>query len=229
MLLVSAVLGFWWGFLVATIGTAVGMLLAFLVGKQIFHDRLHRCATFDKFSGCLFKVMFGTWYRIILVWTNRLMMFLPKRRWVQGNHKAEAMLLAISEAGPFKVWLSMTVACLWGCLCFCPLLCLSTDKSTEGSHRPQQLMSVSCSHTSLLHMTCECHLHAGCASHAPSCPIHMAELRSFCSSRGYLALVHAGFNHWTDSAQCSRRLLRRKCHWPWGSAGVSTKSPCYFV
>lgn len=24
-------------------------------------------------------------------------------RWVQGNHKAEAMLLAISEAGPFKV------------------------------------------------------------------------------------------------------------------------------
>ena len=45
MLLVSAVLGFWWGFLVATIGTAIGMLLAFLVGKQIFHDRLHRCAT----------------------------------------------------------------------------------------------------------------------------------------------------------------------------------------
>lgn len=42
MLLVSAVLGFWWGFLVATIGTAIGMLLAFLVGKQIFRDRLHR-------------------------------------------------------------------------------------------------------------------------------------------------------------------------------------------
>jgi len=41
MLLVSAVLGFWWGFLVTTIGTAIGMLLSFLVGKQIFRDRLH--------------------------------------------------------------------------------------------------------------------------------------------------------------------------------------------
>lgn len=69
MLLVSAVLGFWWGFLVATLGTTIGMLLAFLVGKQIFHDRLHR--------------------------------------WVLGNHKAEAMLLAISEAGPFKVVILM--------------------------------------------------------------------------------------------------------------------------
>ncbi len=42
MLLVSAVLGFWWGFLVTTIGTTIGMLLSFLVGKQIFRDRLHR-------------------------------------------------------------------------------------------------------------------------------------------------------------------------------------------
>ena len=58
MLLVSAVLGFWWGFLVATIGTAIGMLLAFLVGKQIFHDRLHRCAAFCKFNGGRF--MFST-------------------------------------------------------------------------------------------------------------------------------------------------------------------------
>ncbi|KAA6423797.1 MAG: hypothetical protein FRX49_06368 [Trebouxia sp. A1-2] len=65
MLLVSAVLGFWWGFLVTTIGTAIGMLLSFLVGKQIFRDRLHG--------------------------------------WVAGNPKAEAMLLAISEAGTFKV------------------------------------------------------------------------------------------------------------------------------
>lgn len=65
MLLVSAVLGFWWGFVVATIGTSIGMLLSFLVGKQLFRDRLHR--------------------------------------WVEGNHKAEAMLLAISEAGSFKV------------------------------------------------------------------------------------------------------------------------------
>lgn len=31
------------------------------------------------------------------------MMFMLMSRWVQGNHKAEAMLLAISEAGPFKV------------------------------------------------------------------------------------------------------------------------------
>lgn len=53
MLLVSAVLGFWWGFLVATLGTAVGMLLAFLVGKQIFHDRLHRCVPLAKLHGCL--------------------------------------------------------------------------------------------------------------------------------------------------------------------------------
>lgn len=103
MLLVSAVLGFWWGFLVATIGTAIGMLLAFVVGKQIFRDRLHRCATIDQFNGCLFMVVFGTWTRIILVWANRLMMFMLICRWVQGNHKAEAMLLAISEAGPFKV------------------------------------------------------------------------------------------------------------------------------
>ncbi|KAL0026478.1 hypothetical protein WJX77_001389 [Trebouxia sp. C0004] len=65
MLLVSAVLGFWWGFLVTTIGTSIGMLLSFLVGKQIFRDRLHG--------------------------------------WVAGNPKAEAMLLAISEAGTFKV------------------------------------------------------------------------------------------------------------------------------
>lgn len=43
MLLVSAVLGFWWGFVVATIGTSIGMLLSFLVGKQLFRDRLHRC------------------------------------------------------------------------------------------------------------------------------------------------------------------------------------------
>ena len=42
MLLVSAVLGFWWGFLVVTIGTTIGMLLAFLIGKQIFRDRLSR-------------------------------------------------------------------------------------------------------------------------------------------------------------------------------------------
>ncbi len=42
MLLVSAVLGFWWGFLVTTIGTTIGMLLSFLVGKQMFRDRLHR-------------------------------------------------------------------------------------------------------------------------------------------------------------------------------------------
>lgn len=41
MLLVSAVLGFWWGFLVVTIGTAIGMTLPFLIGKQIFKDRLH--------------------------------------------------------------------------------------------------------------------------------------------------------------------------------------------
>ena len=60
MLLVSAVLGFWWGFLVATIGTAAGMLLAFLVGKQIFHDRLNRCATSEKFNGCLCMVNFDT-------------------------------------------------------------------------------------------------------------------------------------------------------------------------
>lgn len=57
MLLVSAVLGFWWGFLVATIGTAMGMLLAFLVGKQIFHDRLHRCAPRANHHGCLSIVM----------------------------------------------------------------------------------------------------------------------------------------------------------------------------
>lgn len=41
MLLVSAVLGFWWGFLVVTLGTAIGMALPFLIGKQIFKDRLH--------------------------------------------------------------------------------------------------------------------------------------------------------------------------------------------
>ena len=57
MLLVSAVLGFWWGFLVATIGTAIGMLLAFLVGKQIFHNRLHRCVPLAKLDGCLSIVM----------------------------------------------------------------------------------------------------------------------------------------------------------------------------
>lgn len=62
MLLVSAVLGFWWGFLVATIGTTIGMLLAFLVGKQIFHDRLHRCALFHKLILCLpLMVLCGTW------------------------------------------------------------------------------------------------------------------------------------------------------------------------
>lgn len=41
MLLVSAVLGFWWGFLVVTIGTAIGMTLPFLIGKQLFRDKLH--------------------------------------------------------------------------------------------------------------------------------------------------------------------------------------------
>lgn len=61
MLLVSAVLGFWWGFLVATLGTTIGMLLAFLVGKQIFHDRLHRCALLHKLILCLpLMVMCGT-------------------------------------------------------------------------------------------------------------------------------------------------------------------------
>ena len=33
-------------------------------------------------------------------------MFMLICRWIQGNHKAEAMLLAISEAGPFKVCFS---------------------------------------------------------------------------------------------------------------------------
>ena len=33
-------------------------------------------------------------------------MFMLICRWVHGNHKAEAMLLAISEAGPFKVCFS---------------------------------------------------------------------------------------------------------------------------
>lgn len=113
MLLLSAVLGFWWGFLVVTIGTTIGMLLSFLVGKQIFRDRLHRylyrqvvtCTDMNQAA-----VIFPAADYCDVLSTQRLCCF---NRWVAGNQKAEAMLLAISEAGTFKVVALSAVQSAW--------------------------------------------------------------------------------------------------------------------
>jgi len=108
MLLVSAVLGFWWGFLVTTIGTTIGMLLSFLVGKQIFRDRLHRYIHSTADSGLPVYAQGNTQIsaaghlRSFTMQGIHLACLLLDR-WVAGNRKAEAMLLAISEAGTFKV------------------------------------------------------------------------------------------------------------------------------
>lgn len=112
-------------------------------------------------------------------------------RWVLGNHKAEAMLLAISEAGPFKV----------GCIdsSMRMLMCAHAVDRHMASHKA----TAADWHKLCQQFTVAWVRHAGRDSDAPDCSIHMAELCSLRSARDHPSLVHAGLSFRPDSAQCS--------------------------
>lgn len=42
ILLAATVLGFWWGLLIVTVGTTIGMMLPYAVGRKLLHKRLQR-------------------------------------------------------------------------------------------------------------------------------------------------------------------------------------------